>query len=45
MQRKPGETVPELAARIRQDATKSDFDAIKDSQDDAMRTIHLFHLQ
>ena len=38
MQRKPGETVPELAARIRQDAAKCDFDAIKDPQDEAMRT-------
>ena len=37
MQRKPGETVPELAARIRQDAAK-DFDAIMDPQDEAMRT-------
>ena len=38
MQRKPGETVPELAARIRQDAAKYDFDAIKDPQDEAMQT-------
>ena len=38
MQRKPGETIPELAARIRQDATTCDFAAIKDPQDEAMRT-------
>ena len=38
MQRKPGETVQELAARIRQDAVKCDFSAIKDPQDEAMRT-------
>ena len=38
VQRKPGETVPELAARIRQDAAKCDFDAIKDPQDEAMRS-------
>ena len=38
MQHKPGETVPELAARIRQDAAKCDFDAIKNPQDEAMRT-------
>ena len=38
MQRKPGETVQELAARIRQDASKCDFPTIKDPQDEAMRT-------
>jgi hypothetical protein len=38
MQRKPGETIQELAARIRQGAVKYDFSAIKDPQDDAMRT-------
>lgn len=38
MQRKPGETVQELAARIRQDAATCDFSAIKDPQDEAMRT-------
>ncbi|XP_045117643.1 uncharacterized protein K02A2.6-like [Portunus trituberculatus] len=38
MQHKPGETIPELAARIRQDATTCDFASIKDPQDEAMRT-------
>ena len=38
MQCKPGETVPEIAARIRRDAEKCDFNAIKDPQDEAMRT-------
>ena len=38
MQRKPGETIQELAARIRQDAAKCDFPAIKDALDEAMRT-------
>lgn len=38
MQRKPGETVQELAARIRQDAATCDFPSIKDAQDDALRT-------
>lgn len=38
MKRKPGESVQELAARIRQDASKCDFAAIKDPQDEAMRT-------
>ena len=38
MQCKPGETVPELAARIWQDAVKCDFDAIKDPQNEAMQT-------
>ena len=37
-QRKPGDTVQELAARIRQDAAKCDFTSIKDPQDEAMRT-------
>ena len=32
------ETVPELAARIRQDAAKCGFDESKDPQDEAMRT-------
>ena len=36
--RKPGETAQELAARIRQDAARCDFTAIKDPQDEAMRT-------
>jgi hypothetical protein len=38
MQRKPGETIQELAARIRQDAATCDFPSIKDPQDEAMRT-------
>ncbi|CAM1331994.1 Uncharacterised protein r2_g4090 [Pycnogonum litorale] len=38
MRRKPGESIPELAARIRQDAVKCDFTSIKDAQDEAMRT-------
>ena len=37
MQRKLGETLLELAARIRQDAAKCDFDAIKDPQGEAKR--------
>ena len=36
MQRKPGETLQELAARI-QDAATSDFPSIKDPQDEALR--------
>ena len=38
MKRKPGETVQELAARIRQDAATCDFSSIKDPQDEALRT-------
>ena len=38
MQRKPGETIQELAARIRHDAVRCDFPSIKDPQDEAMRT-------
>ena len=38
MNRKPGETVQELAARIRQQAATCDFTAIKDPQDESMRT-------
>ena len=38
MSRKPGETVQELAARIRQQAATCDFTAIKDPQDESMRT-------
>lgn len=38
MQRKPGETIQELAARIRQDAATCDFVTIKKPQDEAMRT-------
>ena len=37
MQRKPGETLQELAARIRQDAATCDFTSIKDPQDEALR--------
>ena len=37
MKRKPGETLQELAARIRQDAATCDFSSIKDSQDEALR--------
>ncbi|KAK8399327.1 hypothetical protein O3P69_003446 [Scylla paramamosain] len=37
MQRRPGETVLELAARIHQDATTCDFASIKDPQDESMR--------
>ena len=38
MSRKPGETIPELAARIRQDAIACDFSSIKDPLDEALRT-------
>ncbi len=38
MERKPGETIQELAARIRQDAATCDFASIKDPQDEALRT-------
>ena len=38
MKRKPGETIPELAARIRQDAVTCDFPSISSPQDEAMRT-------
>lgn len=38
MHRKPGETIPELAARICQDAATCDFAAIKDPQDEALHT-------
>ena len=38
MQRKPGETIHELAARIRQDAVTCDFPSIRDPLDEAMRT-------
>ena len=38
MLRKPGETVQELAARIRQDAVTCDFASIKDPLDEALRT-------
>ena len=35
---KPGETIPELASRIRQDAATCDFQSIKDPLDEALRT-------
>ena len=38
MKRKPVETIPELASRIRQDAAKCDFLSIKDPLDEALRT-------
>ena len=37
MQRKPGESIQELAARIRYDAATCDFPSIKDPQDEALR--------
>merc|ERR1712213_85432 len=37
MQRKPGETLQELAARIRQDAATCDFTSIRDPQDEALK--------
>ena len=37
MDRKPGETIQELAARIRQDAATCDFATITDAQDEALR--------
>ena len=38
MKRNPGETIPELASRIRQDAATCDFQSIKDPLDEALRT-------
>ena len=38
MERKPGESIQELAARIRQDAATCSFSSIKNPQDEAMRT-------
>ena len=38
MNRKPGETIQELAARIRHDAVTCDFTAISDPLDEALRT-------
>ena len=38
MKRKPGETIPELASRIRQDAATCDFQSIKNPLDEALRT-------
>nr|KAG5689431.1 hypothetical protein BaRGS_012253 [Batillaria attramentaria] len=37
MEQKPGETLQELAARIRQDAATCDFPSIQDPQDEALR--------
>ena len=37
MSRKPGETLQELATRIRQDAATCDFSSITNSQDEALR--------
>ena len=37
MQRKPGESLQELASRIRQDAVTCDFASIKDPQDEGLR--------
>ena len=37
MQRKPGKTLQELEARIRQDAATCDFTSIEDPQDEALR--------
>ena len=38
MKYKPGETIPELASRIRQDAATCDFQSIKVPLDEALRT-------
>ena len=38
MDRKPGETIQELVARIRQDAVTCDFPSIQDPLDEALRT-------
>ena len=38
MERKPGESIQELAARIRADAATCDFTSIKNPQDEALRT-------
>jgi hypothetical protein len=38
MKRKPGETIQELASRIRQDAATCNFRNITDAQDEALRT-------
>ena len=38
MKRKPGESIPELAARIRGDAVTCDFASIQDPLDEALRT-------
>ena len=41
MRRKPGETIQELAARIRQDAVTCDFPRIKDPLDEALAPFSL----
>ena len=38
MKRKPGETIQELAARIREDAATCDFSSIRDAKEEALRT-------
>ena len=38
MDKKPGETIQELVARIRQDAVTCDFPSIQDPLDEALRT-------
>jgi len=38
MQRKPGETIPELVARIREDSATCDFASIRNPSDEALRT-------
>lgn len=45
MKRKPGETVLELAARIRREANTCDFTSIKDPQDEALRTKFICSIQ
>ena len=37
MQRRPGETLHELTARIRKDASTCDFESVADPQDEALR--------
>ena len=46
MNRKPGESIPELAARIRQDAVNCDFQSIKRSTGrSAAYPFHMFRQQ
>ncbi|KAG8233478.1 hypothetical protein J437_LFUL014360 [Ladona fulva] len=40
MQHKPGESIQELAARIRQDAAKCDFSSIQDPHDEAIQDLY-----
>jgi len=42
MQQRPGETIQELAARIRQDAATGDFPSIQGPQDEALRQRFIF---